>query len=196
VRYLVVHAHPDPTSFNRVLCDTAVAALERAGHDVVVVDLYAEQFAAAMSAAERDEYHGASPVLDPQVQRYADALTSCDGLVFVYPTWWWGLPAILKGFLDRVLVPGVAFRLDPKSNKVKAGLRHVRHIVGISTYGSSRLYMRLFNDAGRRQIMRCIRLLTAVRCRTTWLGLYNMDAATEQDRRAFLARVDRMLGAR
>ena len=196
MRYLVVHAHPDPASFNRLLCDTAVGALTRAGHDVTLLDLYADGFVAAMSRSERAAYHGDNPILDAQVRRYTDAVRSCDGLVFVYPTWWWGLPAILKGFLDRVFVPGVAFALDPKSNKVKAGLRNVRHLVGISTYGSSRTYMRVFNDAGRRTILRCVRLLTAVRTRTTWLGLYDMDAIGELERRAFLAKVDHSLGGR
>ena len=56
--------------------------------------------------------------------------------MFVYPTWWSGLPAVLKGWLERVMVPGVGFTFDAQSGKVQPGLRHVRRIVGISTYGS------------------------------------------------------------
>ena len=72
---------------------------------------------------------------------------------------------------------------------MRAGLRHVRRLVGITTYGSSRLYVRVLGDPGRRTIMRALRLLCARRCRRTWLGMYGMDTATNEDRRVFLDRV-------
>lgn len=195
VRFLVVHGHPDPNSFNRALCDAVVEGLEAAGHEVNLIDLYADQFDARMSLAERAAYEGPSPILDPMVERYAGLVKSCEGLVFVYPTWWWGPPAILKGFLDRVLVPGVSFSLDPKTNKVVPGLAHVRRIVGVSTYGSSWASMRLFNDAGRRLVMRCVRALAPIlRCRTTWLALYRLDHATPERREAFVAKVRQRMG--
>jgi len=134
-------------------------------------------------------------VLDPLVARHADDVRWAEALVFVYPTWWAGLPAVLKGWLERVLVPGVAFHLDEHTNKVQAGLRHVRRIVGISTYGSSRAYVMLMNDAGRRTLLRALRMLCARTTRTTWLGLYALDGATDEQRRAFLARVEQKLRA-
>ncbi len=190
VRFLVVHAHPDPASFNRALCDAVVDGLKIAGHEVALIDLYADQFDARLSHEERTEYEGPEPIRHPLVKQYADLVKSSEGLVFVYPTWWWGPPAILKGFLDRVLVPGVSFTLDPKTNKVVPGLAHVRRIAGVSTYGSSWASMRLFNDAGRRLVMRCVRALApVVRCNTTWLALYRLDHATPERREAFLAKV-------
>ena len=194
VRFLVVQAHPDPMSFNRALCDAVVDGLTSAGHEIIRIDLYADQFEARMSFEERTAYEGPNPICDPLVQKYADLVTSSEGLVFVYPTWWWGPPAILKGFFERVLVPGVSFSLDPKNNKVIPGFSHVRRIIGVSTYGSSWASMRLFNDAGRRLVMRCVRALApAVRCRTTWMALYRMDHATLQRREAVLASVRQKL---
>ena len=112
--------------------------------------------------------------------------------MFVYPTWWSGQPAIMKGWLERVMVPGVGFHLDER-NKVVPGLNHVRRIVGISTYGSPRPYVKLVNDNGRRVITRALRLSCSWRTRTRWLALYSMDTATDADRRAFLHRItDRM----
>ena len=128
-----------------------------------------------------------TPILSAQIERYADLVRRAQGLVFVYPTWWWGLPAIMKGWLERVLVPGVSFVLDPKTNKVKPGLGQLRHVVGISTYGSSRMSMWLFNDAGRRNVLRCVRVLAPpLRCRSTWLGMYSLDKSTPAQRDAFL----------
>ena len=196
LRVLVIHAHPDPSSFNRALADAAVSSLGAVGHDVTFVDLYAEQFEPRMSEAERRAYESTTPILDEQVQRYADLVKSHDALVFVYPTWWWGMPAMMKGFLERVLVPGVSFVLDPSSNKVVPGLSHIRLIVGISTYGSSRPAMLLFNDGGRRLVMRCVRVLAPrLGCRTTWLGMYSMDRSTPQQRAAFLEKIKTFMRA-
>ena len=64
------------------------------------------------------------------VESHARLVKQADALVFVYPTWCWGLPAIMKGWIERVLVTGVAFRLDERSGRIKANLRHVRRIVG------------------------------------------------------------------
>ncbi len=195
MRCLVVHAHPDRNSFNKKVCDTAIAALEATGHDVTLVDLYADQFDARLSQAERLAYEGPGPILDPLVQKYADFIKSTEALVFVYPTWWWGMPAILKGFLERVFVPGVSFSLNAQTKKVAPGLLHIRRIVGITTYGSKRLTMRLFNDSGRRIVMRCVRLLSpSLRTKTTWLGLYGMDDATDVDRQEFLEKVSVAMG--
>jgi NAD(P)H dehydrogenase (quinone) len=194
MRALVVHAHPDSASFNAVLCHTAVDALQRAGHHVDVIDLYGEQYRAAMTAEERAAYESDSPVSDPMVRRHADLLLAAEILVFVYPTWWWGLPAILKGWLERTLVPGVGWLLNDK-NRVRGGLSRVRKVVGITTYGSRRYEMLAMNDAGRRTLLRCIRMLAPVtRCRSTWLGMYGMDTSSEADRAAFVATVAATVG--
>jgi NAD(P)H dehydrogenase (quinone) len=195
MRFLVIHAHPDPESFNAQLKDAAVASLRAAGHHVDVLDLYASGFRAAMSAEERLAYESPEPILDPQVRAHADLVARADGLVFVYPTWWWGMPAVLKGWLERVMVMGVAFRLDEATRVVRPGLGHISRIVGISTYGSPRWAMRLFNDGGRRLVMRCVRVLCPARARATWLGLYGMDHRTDAERVAFLARVSSKMAA-
>ena len=196
MRYLVVFAHPDPDSFSATLCRAAVDSLREAGHHVDLIDLYTDDFDPRMTTAERRAYESPTPILSAQIDVYADLVRQAQGLVFVYPTWWWGLPAILKGWLDRVLVPGVSFVLDPKTNKVKPGLNHLRHVVGITTYGSSRTAMRVFNDGGRRNIMRCVRVLAPpVRCRGQWLGMYDLDRSTPEGRTAFLATVSTSMRA-
>jgi putative NADPH-quinone reductase len=192
---LVVHAHPSPTSYSRAVCDTAERALRAGGHDVTVLHLDDEGFRPAMSAAERIAYHSDTPILDPLVERHAGLVRQAEALVFVYPTWWAGPPAIMKGWLERVMVPGVAFHLDPTTNGVRPELRHVCRLVGISTYGSSRLYVRILSDPGRRTILRALRMLCARRCRRTWLALYGMDTSTPEQRAAFLTHVERRLSA-
>ena len=83
MRTLVVIAHPSTDSFCHALTDRAVAGLRAAGHDVTVLDLYAEGFRVAMSADERTAYHGDEPILDPMVGLHADAVLAAEALVFV-----------------------------------------------------------------------------------------------------------------
>lgn len=194
MRVLVVVAHPNPGSFTHAVCAAAVEGLATAGHETTVLDLCALGFAAAMSPAERRAYHGDTPIIDPMVREHADAVRASDALVFVYPTWWSTMPAVMKGWLERVMVPGVAFVFDA-SHRVRPGLRNVRRLVGITTYGSARRHVVLVNDNGRRTINRALRLSTGLRTRTTWLGMHGIDSSTADQRAAFLRRVTKAMAA-
>jgi putative NADPH-quinone reductase len=193
VKALVVVAHPCEDSFCQAAARSAVDGLHEAGHDVAVIDLYASGFRTAMSCEERIAYETGTPILDPQVTEHATLLQGAQIVVFVYPTWWSGLPAILKGWIERVMVPGVGFTFDESSGKVRPGLAHIRKLIGISTYGSPRPTVLLVNDNGRRILTRALRMSCGFRARTEWLALYGMDTSTDDDRTAFLARVEQRL---
>jgi NAD(P)H dehydrogenase (quinone) len=192
MRVVVVVAHPDPNSFNHAIASTATASLTKAGHEVTLLDLYAEEFRTAMSHDERQAYHSARPLLDPMAERHAGVVKQAEALVFVYPTWWSTVPAILKGWLERVLVPGVGFIFDDR-HRVRRGLTDVRHVVGISTYGSSWLYVKAIHDNGRRTLLRALRLNTALLTRRSWLALYEVNTSTAEQRSAFLHRVEQKM---
>ena len=189
----VVLAHPRANSYAHALAQRAAIGLQIAGHRVDVVDLYAEGFRAAMNKAEQEAYHGDEPILDPLVQASADLIGTSDVLIFVYPTWWSGLPAILKGWIERVLVPGVGFTFDKQTGKVRPGLTNVRHLIGISAYGSPRSAVRVINDNGRRTIMRALRLNCRPSVHTHWHGFYAIDTSTVEQRAEFAAQVERSM---
>ena len=186
---LLVCAHPQEDSFTHAVTAAARTGFERAGHHVTTLDLYALGFAPAMSLEERRAYHGDQPLLDPMTVAHAELARGADVLAFVYPTWWSGPPAMLKGWLERVLVPGVAFRFD-SAGKVRPALTNVRRIVGISTYGAPWTYVKLLQDGGRRMLTRALRMNCGARTPTTWLGLYSIDTLGDAERRAFLDRVE------
>jgi NAD(P)H dehydrogenase (quinone) len=192
MRTLVVVANPVPGSYGHALAAAAVEGLQAAGHTVDLIDLYALGFRADMTPDERRAYETDHPIRDAMVAEHAQLVLGAQALVFVYPTWWSGLPAILKGWLERVLVTGVGFTFDDRG-KVQPGLPHVRRIVGISTYGSPRLYVAAINDNGRRALTRALRMSAGWRARPIWLGLYKMDARTDVELNAFVTKVrDRM----
>ncbi len=186
MRVLVVYAHPDPESYVAALHRTVVAALARAGHEVDDLDLYAEGFDPVLSLDERRGYH-AIPGNRRPVEDYVRRLEAAEGLVLVHPVWNFGFPAILKGFLDRVFLPGVSFRLV--DGKAAPNLGNLRLLASVTTYGATRWRAFLMGDPPRKLVTRMLRVLVAPRARVLVLALHDMNRQTRGGREAFLARV-------
>jgi putative NADPH-quinone reductase len=157
-----------------------------------MLDLYRCGFRPEMTLAEHRAYPGASPVLDPIVARHVDMLLDAETLAFVYPTWWSGLPAMLKGWLEKTMVPGVAFEFDDRG-RVKPALANVRRIIGVTSYGSPLWKMTLVGDGGRRTLLRALRLNVPHRVDRIWLGIHSLDTSSPQQRADFVHRVDERL---
>lgn len=189
MKALLISAHPCADSYSHALAAAAQRGMATAGHEVTALDLYEADFTPAMSKPELDTYRARLAPLDPLVREHGELVKSVDTLVFIYPTWWSGPPAILKGWLERVLVPGIAFTFDDRG-RVQPALRHVRRIVGISTYGSPWTYVKVVNDNGRRMLTRALRMTCGRGTSTTWLGLYSIDTTGLAERKAFLDRVE------
>ena len=189
----LVYCHPDPDSFTSAVRQRAVAALQTAGHEVRVTDLYADRFDPAMTLEEVRDHLG-PPEHKSGVARYCENLLWCEALVFVYPTWWSGQPAMLKGWLDRVLIRGVAWDLPDGATHIAPRLTNVRRLVAVTTHGSSKFINVLEGETGRRVISRAVRVLCRRTARTTWLSLYGIDRATGAQREAFLDRVGKRFG--
>ncbi len=190
MRALVVFAHPDPNSFGASVLHSALAGLKAGGHAVDLIDLYDEDYDPNLSGSEHRNYMvvGADHP-DSTVKRHIQLLDQAEALVFIYPTFWMGMPAIMKGWLDRTFLPGVAFELNPSTGKVRPALDHVQALVGITTYGSSRTYLRLVGDSGRRTLHRTVRLICGKRCKRVWISLDGLDTRPVEDREAFLVEV-------
>ncbi len=180
MRALVVYCHPHPESFTAAVRDTALAVLEDAGAEVAVIDLYAEAFDPVLSRPEWESYLD-GPAADSQLDGHIAALKSADTLIFVYPTWWYGQPAMLKGWLDRVMLPEVAFALPPEGD-IEPRLRHVERLAVLTTCGASRWLTWLVGTPGRRIILRGLRLLCARRVRCLFAAHYAMDDSTPASR--------------
>jgi NAD(P)H dehydrogenase (quinone) len=188
-RVLVVYCHPNPESFTAAARDRAVATLAARGHDVRVDDLYADGFEPEMSCGERMTHK--EPGIAPQLLRYAEDLRWAQALVLVYPTWWSGQPAMLKGWIDRVWVAGVAWELPPGANVVRPLLRNIRRIVVITGHGSSKLVNALEGEAGKRTVTRSMRAMCSRWTRTRWCAAYRLDTADADARERFLRKVER-----
>ncbi|PSJ59993.1 NAD(P)H-dependent oxidoreductase [Kumtagia ephedrae] len=192
MRMLVVYCHPVPESFCAALRDTALEVFRRRGDELRLVDLYAEGFDPVMTCDERRGYNDGPPA-DPALVPYVEHLKWAEAVLFVYPTWWYGLPAMLKGFFDRVWATGVAFDLASDGGRIVSRISHITRIGVVTTCGAPRLWSFLIGQPGRKTILRGMRALCAKRSRTLYLAHYDMDRSTPASRAAFLEKVRRRL---
>jgi putative NADPH-quinone reductase len=190
MRVLVVFAHPSRQSFAAAVREAVMRGLDRAGHEVDLLDLYAEGFDRAMSLAEWETHE------DPSRNRahagpHVDRLMRAEALVMAFPTWHIHIPAALKCWMDRVWLPGIAYR-EPKSRWLPLIplLTHIRHAVAITTYDLPRPIMALvLGNPIRRYLFNMFGAMMGRRARRRWLALDQVDRSAER-RIAFLAEVE------
>ncbi|TPI49658.1 NAD(P)H-dependent oxidoreductase [Mesorhizobium sp. B2-9-1] len=186
MKILVLYAHPVETSFNAGLHKTIAERLAAAGHAVDDCDLYAEDFDPRLTRAERLGYHDPRGP-DDAVAGYVERLQNAEALVLSFPVWNYGYPAILKGFFDRVFLPGVSFKLV--DGKVRPTLHNIRKLAAITTYGGSRLRAMLMGDPPRKVVKRMLRATIKPGAPVSYLAHYSMNLSTDETRNAFTAKV-------
>lgn len=191
MRVLVLYAHPDPESFAAALHRTILETLVATGHEVDDCDLYAEGFNPVLSREERVGYHDLASN-QQSVASDVERLQKADALVLSYPVWNFGFPAMLKGYFDRVFLPGVSFRLV--DGKVRPALWNIRKLAAVTTYGGARYRALMMGDPPRKIVKRVVRAVCHPSARPLYLAHYDMNRSTPETRAAFLADVRSRIG--
>jgi NAD(P)H dehydrogenase (quinone) len=186
MRALVVFSHPVPESFGGALHAAVVEELVGAGHQVDDCDLNAEAFDPVMNGDERRGYHTIPDNTAP-VQGYVDRLLAAEMLVIVSPIWNFGWPAILKGYLDRVFLPDISFKL--REGRVRGSLTNIKRVMVITTYGATRWQAWMMGDPPRKYVLRTLRSVTDFKASVSYLAQYDMNRCSQRHRARFLARV-------
>lgn len=188
MRIQVVHCHPLTESFDHALYVAIIDALGKGGHEIIGTDLYREEFSAAMTREERRSYMS-NHYRPSGIQNYIETLRSVDGIVFCFPHWWLSMPAVLKGYFDRVWAPGAAFVYDSKG-ELKPNLQNIRFLAVVTSFGSPWWFVQLLaGNPGRKVFRHAVQPLCAGDVHTQWMALYGMDKSTDKQRAAFLAKV-------
>lgn len=188
MKVLVVYCHPCEESYVSAVKSSVISGLQEGGHEIRLIDLYAEDFRPQMNAEERRRYHDRGVNVET-VSEHVDRVLWAEGIVFVYPTWWYGLPAMLKGWIDRVLVPHVAFTMPTEAQGIRGNLRNIRRMAVVTTCGASWLLSKFVGEPGRRTLLRGVRSICHPLCRTSYLALYKMDTVSAAARGAYLETV-------
>lgn len=186
MRVLVLFSHPVESSYGAALHAKVLEGLEAAGHEVDDCDLYAEGFDPVLSRHDRLTYHDVPDnrkLVEPYVQRLLDA----EALVIVSPVWNFGFPAMLKGYFDRVWLPGVTFKMD--DGILTPSLNHIRKVGAVLTYGAMRHRAWILGDPPRRIVKRVIRGQVRPLAPVMFMAHYDMNRSTDETRSRFLEKV-------
>jgi NAD(P)H dehydrogenase (quinone) len=189
MRVLVLYAHPVETSFGAAVHSALVNTLRKRGHEVDDCDLNAEKFDPVMSRQDRLFYHDVA-VNRARVGPYVERLLAADALAFSFPVWNMGFPAILKGFIDKVFLPGVSFNLSANGDYAPC-LHNIRKLGVACTYGGARLHTFLAGDPCRRFITRSLRVTCAPGATCDYVALHDMNHTRAERRAKFLRVVER-----
>ncbi len=183
----VILAHPYRGSFNCAIAETATNALRKAGHTVIFHDLYAEHFDPLLPYGEipRD-----SP-LPPVIAVHCAEIAAADGIIFVHPNWWGMPPAILKGWIDRVIRAGVAYRFaeTDSGEGIPAGLLKAKAVIVFNTSNTPEVREReVFGDPLERIWKDCIVSFCGIpACHRRMFGV--IATSSEEQRKAWLEEV-------
>jgi putative NADPH-quinone reductase len=219
-KVLIIHCHPIEQSYSTSLLNAVKFGLINGGHDFRVRKLYyhgsiaeiysgktdtygAKTFPATLSKDERQGYYdmldtkesrdNKKSKLSIEVTEAIDDLKWCDSIIFIYPTWWLNFPAVLKGYFDRVFLPGIAFSLPKESDKSTAlipCLTNINKIGVVTTYGATRSQVYFAGDNGRQFLSRGLRHVAFSKdCQLQWNALYGIDIVSEKERKNFLDEV-------
>lgn len=186
MRVLVLHSHPVEESYGKALYKQTLESLTKAGHEVDACDLYAENFDPVLSRHDRLVYHD-YPDNTSLVKPYVERLKQAEALVICTPVWNFGFPAILKGYFDRVWLPGVSFELV--DGKVQSRLRHIKKLGAVLTYGATPFRAFVAGNPPKKIVKRVLRAQINPINPVTFLAHYDMNNCTPQTRAAFLAKV-------
>ena len=131
MKILVVLGHPDRDSFNHAIVGTVIDTLKNDGHDVTFHDLYAEEFDPLLTANEIQK----NTELPPVIEQYCAEISAAEGIIIVHPNWWGQPPVVLKGWIDRVIRPGVAYVFNERDSGegVPRGLLRAKTVLVFTT---------------------------------------------------------------
>ncbi len=192
MQILIILAHPDPKSFNHAIAQTTVSELKRIGHQVVIHDLYAENFDALLPAGEIPKEAHVPEI----IAAHCREISAAGGIVIIHPNWWGQPPAILKGWVDRVIRPGVAYRFEDgdSGEGVPVGLLKARAVCVFNTSNTvAERELNVFGDPLETIWRNCIFGLCGVT--TFYRKTFGVIVtSTPEQRRAWLEQVREVVG--
>ena len=190
---LIVTTHPLKDSLCKHLARNVINQLESSKHEVVVEDLYVENFSPALTAVERQSYYFEaydSSGVAAQITRLQDA----EALVLLFPTWWFGFPATLKGWFDRVWAPGVAYDHADDHGPIKPRLKNIKRVLVVTTLGSPWWVDHIVMRQPVKRILKIALLGSCTtHCKLQFLSLYESEKPNIKRIRRFERKIEKAL---
>ncbi len=191
MKALVVFTHPNPKSFNKAILDTVTSELQKKNAEVRVKDLYAMNFNPVLSGSDFQQLIAGQVPQDIATEQ-AD-ITWADTIIFIYPIWWWGQPALLKGWIDRVFSHGFAYQQNEQG--VVGLLKNKKSLV-ITTSGSDEA---TWDQTAAAQAIKRVIITGTLNFSgisdVTYKNLFSVPVVSDADRQGMLAEVQKLISA-
>lgn len=186
----IIYAHPYEKSFNHAILQRVKQLLDAKGEQYRVIDLYTDGFNPVYSKEELALYNQGKAT-DPLVLHYQELLKATDRLIFIFPIWWADMPAIVKGFEDKVFLKTLAFESTPMGLKGK--MTHIKEALVITTCSSPTWYLKWFGGNGIGKVMLKHTLKGIGIDKRRWLNFGSMDKSTAEQRQIFLDKLSQIV---
>lgn len=187
---LIIYAHPYPQSFNGAILAQVKKTLASKNKPYDVIDLCADNFDPRYSLEELALYSRGETV-DPLVKQYQDKILQAGSLIFIAPIWWSDVPAILKGFIDKVMKKNFAY--TDGNMGLKGLLTHIGSATIITTSAAPTWYLRLFCGNAIKKVFLKAALKQVGITRGKWLNCGRVSLISQEEREKFLLKIDRCL---
>lgn len=191
MKCLIVTAHPLSESLCKHLSTQVEKKLGIMGHQVSMEDLYADNFNPSLTRSERESYYGDffdASLVEEQAKRLLDA----DGLILVFPTWWFGFPAILKGWFDRVWAPGIAYDHASDLGPIKPRIKNLKRVMAITTLGAPWWVDYIIMRRPVKKVLKTALLGACAKdAKLQFLSLYNSEKLTPKCVEQFCKKIER-----
>jgi putative NADPH-quinone reductase len=190
MKVLIVFNHPYSGSYCNAILESVCSGLKKGNHKVDIINLDKDGFNPVMTADDLKAFRDHNPI-DPKVIQYKEKLENADHLIFIFPIWWELMPALTKGFIDKVIFPGVAYDYVNGSNtRMKPLLTNIKGITAITTMNTPRvLYRIIFGDAIQKAIMRGTFWKLGYKNRK-WISFNMVKQVSDEKRKLWLTKIE------
>jgi putative NADPH-quinone reductase len=190
MRSLIVFNHPYEGSFCNAILNAVTKGLQKANHEVDLMHLDNDKFNPVMSQADLKAFLAHQPI-DPQVINYNQRLKRADHLIFIFPIWWDIMPATTKGFIDRVLFPGVVYDHNPRGFGLVPLLTNLKSVTIITTMNKPKvMYSLLIGNLIRKTMLRSV-FKTMGYKRLNWISFTSVKSVSQEKRKNWLCSLEK-----
>jgi putative NADPH-quinone reductase len=185
MRTVIVFNHPYEGSFCNAILNAITKGLQKGGHEVDLMHLDNDRFNPVMTQDDLKAFVAHQPI-DPQVINYSERLKKADHLIFIFPIWWDIMPATTKGFIDRVLSPGVVYDHHPKGFGLVPLLKNMRSVTIVTTMNKPKiLYSLLIGNLIKKVMLRSV-FKTMGYKQLKWIGFTSVKSVSQEKRKKWL----------
>ena len=191
MKVIIIFNHPYEGSFCNAILNSVTRGLQQANHEVDIINLDKEGFNPVMTSQDLKAFRDKQP-LDPKVIEYKDRLELAEQVVFIFPIWWELMPALMKGFIDKVIFPGVAYDYVNGSNtKMKPLLTNIKGVTVITTMNTPGiLYRIIFGNAIQKALMRGTFWKTGYKNKK-WISFNTVKQVSDEKRKFWLTKLEK-----